>query len=121
MGGNRVLEIPDRPVLRRLAGLGGAHGNLPCTGFTIISRTYVQQFTTNSYRAFEACNYLLVSSELLKYGLFTLLDLCVSSLRGGHANLLCIVPISTDDPRRESYIIAYYIISYYASLWYIIL
>ena len=32
----------------------------------------------------------------------TLLDLCVSSLRKGHANLLCIVPILTDDPRRES-------------------
>ena len=29
-----------------------------------------------------------------------LLDLCVSSLRRGHANLLCTVPISTDDPRR---------------------
>ena len=34
--------------------------------------------------------------------LFTLLDLCVSSLRRGHANLLCIVPSLTDDPRRES-------------------
>ena len=34
--------------------------------------------------------------------LFTLLDLCVSSLRGGHAKLLCIVPILTDDPRRAS-------------------
>ena len=33
---------------------------------------------------------------------FTPLDLCVSSLRRGHANLLCIVPILTDDPRRES-------------------
>ena len=32
----------------------------------------------------------------------TLPDLCVSSLRRGHANLLCIVPILTDDPRRES-------------------
>ena len=32
----------------------------------------------------------------------TLLDLCVSSLRRGHSNLLCIVPILTDDPRRES-------------------
>ena len=31
-----------------------------------------------------------------------LLDLCVSSLRRGHANLLCIVPILTDEPRRES-------------------
>ena len=34
--------------------------------------------------------------------LFTLLDLCVSSLRRGLDNLLCIVPILTDDPRRES-------------------
>ena len=34
--------------------------------------------------------------------MFTLLDLCVSSLRRGHANLLCIVPILSDDPRRES-------------------
>ena len=34
--------------------------------------------------------------------LVSLLDLCVSSLRRGHANLLCIVPILTDDPRRES-------------------
>ena len=33
----------------------------------------------------------------------SLLDLRVSSLRGGHANLLCIVPILTDDPRRESH------------------
>ena len=40
-------------------------------------------------------------SEVTKK-LFTLLDLCVSSLRRGHANLLCIVPILTDDPRRES-------------------
>ena len=32
----------------------------------------------------------------------TLLDLCVSSLRRGHANLLCIVPILTDDLRRGS-------------------
>ena len=32
----------------------------------------------------------------------TLLDLCVSSLRRGHANLVCIVPILSDDPRRES-------------------
>ena len=32
----------------------------------------------------------------------TLLDLCVSSLRRGHANLLCIVSILSDDPRRES-------------------
>ncbi len=34
--------------------------------------------------------------------LFTLLDLCVSSLRRGHANLLCIVPILTDIHRSGS-------------------
>ena len=28
--------------------------------------------------------------------------LCVSSLHRGHANLLCIVPTVSDDPRRES-------------------
>ena len=53
--------------------------------------------------------------------LFTLLDLCVSSLRRGHANIFCIVPISTHDPRREvssvqsfiCYIIVCHIMSYY--------
>ena len=34
--------------------------------------------------------------------LLSLLDVCVSSLRRGHANLLCIVPMLTDDLRRES-------------------
>jgi hypothetical protein len=43
-----------------------------------------------------------VSKRSANKKLFTLLDLCVSSLRRGHANLLCIVPILTDDPRRES-------------------
>ena len=33
---------------------------------------------------------------------FSLLDWRVSSLRRGHASLLCIVPTLTDDPRRES-------------------
>ena len=40
---------------------------------------------------------LIIDSNLI-----TLLDLCVSSLRRGHANLLRIVPILTDAPRRES-------------------
>ena len=34
--------------------------------------------------------------------MLTLIDVCASSLRRGRANLLCIVPILTDDPRRES-------------------
>ena len=32
----------------------------------------------------------------------SLLDLRMSSLRRGHANLRCVVPMFTDDPRRES-------------------
>ena len=32
----------------------------------------------------------------------TLLDVYVTSLRRGHANLLCIVRMFKDDPRRES-------------------
>ena len=43
-----------------------------------------------------------IAQYLFLFLMFTLLDLCVSSLRRGHANLLCIVPILTDDPRRES-------------------
>ena len=38
-----------------------------------------------------------------KIKMSTLLDVCVSPLRRGHANLLCVVPNSTDDPRRESW------------------
>ena len=30
----------------------------------------------------------------------TLIDVCVSSLRRGHADALCTVPSLTDDPRR---------------------
>merc|ERR1711986_47689 len=41
-------------------------------------------------------------SEGSKKKLVSLLDLCVSFLRRGHANLLCIVAILTDDPRKES-------------------
>ena len=35
--------------------------------------------------------------------MLTLLDVCVSSLRRGHANIVCIVQSLTDDPRRESW------------------
>ena len=52
-------------------------------------------------------NYNIHESSVHAYNIFTLLDLCVSSLRRGHANLLCIVPILTDDPRRESTVHAY--------------
>ena len=37
-----------------------------------------------------------------KEKMITFFDLCKSSLRRGHFNLLCIVPLLTDDPRRRS-------------------
>ena len=46
----------------------------------------------------------------------TLLDLCVPSLRRGHANLLCIVPILTDVPRKDS--ICFFKNSYFCLLSY---
>ena len=44
-----------------------------------------------------------------KFGPF--LDLCVSSLRRGHANLLCIVPILSDVPEGTIYVVAHFIIN----------
>ena len=40
--------------------------------------------------------------SLMSKKLVTLLNLCASFLHRGHANLLCIVPILSDDPQRES-------------------
>ena len=37
----------------------------------------------------------------LHFSICVCVCVCVSSLRRGHANLLCIVPISMNDPRRE--------------------
>ena len=45
--------------------------------------------------------YIYIYIYICMHVLFTLLALCVSSLRRGHADLLCIVPSLTDDPRRE--------------------
>ena len=42
----------------------------------------------------------MLSEQVQKNG-DTLLDRCVSSLRRGHANLLCIVPILADDPPKR--------------------
>ena len=40
-----------------------------------------------------------IATTPTKYTLFTLLDVCLSSLRRGHAKILSML---TDDPRRES-------------------
>ena len=58
----------------------------------------------------------LLKPSLVRFSLFTLLDLCVSSLRRGHATLLCIVPILTDDPRRESISCTIFMIAYNVGL-----
>ena len=61
--------------------------------------------TSSSESLLPALQCSIEHARLIMVGcnkLVTLLDLCVSSLRRGHANLLCIVPILTDDPRRES-------------------
>ena len=57
-----------------------------------------EAFCASRPRACAAAHRLAVCRKKM----FALLDLCVSSLCRGHANLLCIVPILTDDPRRES-------------------
>ena len=45
--------------------------------------------------------YWVIGGEKCQKNGDTLLDMCVSSLRRGHANLLCIVPILADDPSEE--------------------
>ena len=48
------------------------------------------------------CHTALCYSIPVCLNVITLFDVCVSSLRRGHADLLCIIPIVTDDPRGES-------------------
>ena len=43
----------------------------------------------------------LIILTILMCVLFTLLDWRVSSLRRGHANIICVAPSLTDDTRRE--------------------
>ena len=47
---------------------------------------------------FSRIFFFLMNEEVKEKKKWYILDLCVSSLRRGHANLLCIVPIFTDDP-----------------------
>ena len=57
----------------------------------------------HSTASWNAADHMYPADDILSWQqqLFALLDVCVSSLRRGHANLLCIAPILTDDPRRE--------------------
>ena len=49
--------------------------------------------------------------------MFTLLDSCVSSWRRGHANLFCIAPVLTDDPRRESKVCLLFYVDRYRHMY----
>ena len=63
---------------------------------TVIGAIIVANITTTITTVTSIINLSIVIRML------TLLDLCVSSVRRGHANILCIVQILPDDPRRES-------------------
>ena len=64
--------------------------------FTAFAASGLRQF----FGAASCCQHPRVANVAKQFS--TLPDLGVSSLRRGHANLLCVVPILTDDPRRES-------------------
>ena len=63
---------------------------MPCAleALTVIKTSVIGQL-------FTSCQRKEIQASVANRG--TLLDLCVSSLRRGHANLLCIVPILSDD------------------------
>ena len=52
-------------------------------------------------------NELRTALQYMQKILEPFLDLCVSSLREGHANLLCIVPILTDVAEATQYGLIY--------------
>ncbi len=58
--------------------------------FVVVWPTTINQSNKSWIEPPQDCN-VLTEKKIV-----TLLDLCVSSLRRGHANLLCIVPILTD-------------------------
>jgi hypothetical protein len=88
--GWELLKVGER------AGRGGGE---PCELHRILSAVVFDVRMNFVFSIFK----LIFSGQKLRFSkMITLLDLCVSSLRRGQANLLCIVPILTDDPRRES-------------------
>ena len=72
----------------------GTHPQAPCISY---GAAFGEKATT-ALSVGLACLLACMASEKLG----TLLDLCMSSLRKNHANLLCIVPILSDDPRGVS-------------------
>ncbi len=88
--------VPNCPG-RRPGNLGPNFGQSTLAVWPKPAQTGSQKPQTLSHESLAGKPY-----DLWTLGFSTLPDLCESSLRRVHANLLCIVPFSTDDPRRES-------------------
>ena len=109
-----VAAAPHRPRARDVASEDVLSNNLNIKGVHVKSNgVYVESngvyvksngVYVKSSGVYVKSNGVYVPNRRLNFRKegVTLLDLCVSSLRRGHANLLCIVPILTDGPRRES-------------------
>ena len=98
-------RIFPRSWQRQWKRIGGDHASIVFIVRTKENMSLLSSFPLYTSLTFFAVSFANVVSRwkaTYTKKLFTLLDLCVSSLRRGHANLLCIVPILTDDPRRES-------------------
>ena len=67
----------------------------------VSARTRLEAANNNGVRVTQPSDALAPAAENTKKILEPFLDLCVSSLRRGHANLLCIVPILTDVRRHN--------------------
>ena len=69
------------------------------------------------YACFVVSRITIICYMICFVVLFTLLDLCVSSLCRGYANTLCIASILTDDPRRTAALVLLYCYWYHLLLF----
>jgi len=99
----RLLLIPSSKCPLQKAqsaqGLGLTFQNELLVLFVVL---FVYLYCFFPERTSESWPHVCPRAPVTRQKLFTLLDLCVSSLRRGHAKLHLIVPSFTDDPRRES-------------------
>ena len=71
-----------------------------CSDIIIITMIIVSSSSSSniSISIITSINISIISTIVLHFSICV----CVSSLRRNHANILCVVPSLTDDPRRES-------------------
>ena len=100
------VPLPKEPFTQSTLGImQGALGNFPSMRALGIFPKYLRNFPrvpwvkTMPWEPFPCLG--KTALVIWEKKLVTLLDLCVSSLRRGHANLLCIVPILTDGNLRR--------------------